>query len=106
MFDLQPGIWFNNTIPYYSHTKIPKDGINCYSFSLMPEEHQPSGSCNLSRITIAQLDLYLNEKVLFEFDRNTGKLTDLPETLSIRVFSLSQNILRIIGGMGVLAFSA
>ena len=58
MFDLQPGIWFNNTIPYYSHTKIPKDGINCYSFSLMPEEHQPSGSCNLSRITIAQLDIY------------------------------------------------
>ena len=106
MFDLQPSIWFNKVIPNNCHTKIPKDGINCYSFCLMPEEHQPSGSCNLSRITIAQLDLYLNEKILYELDRNTGKPTDLPEIVSIRVFSLSQNILRIIGGMGVLAFSA
>ncbi len=106
MFDLQSSIWFNKVIPNNCHTKIPKDGINCYSFCLMPEEHQPSGSCNLSRITIAQLDLYLNEKILYELDRNTGEKTDLPETVSIRVFSLSQNILRIIGGMGVLAFSA
>jgi len=105
LFDKQLGQYFNYLIPYYIHTRTPVDGINCYSFSLMPEEHQPSGSCNLSRITISQLALNLNSDMLFELDRNTGKITDIPEIMSIRVFSISQNILRIIGGMGALAFT-
>ena len=105
LLDIQLGSYYNYLIPYYLHTKTPADGINCYSFSLMPEEHQPSGSCNMSRITISQLSLKLNSDILFELDRNTGKKTDIQEIVSIRVFSLSQNILRIIGGMGALAFT-
>ena len=106
LFDIQNYGYFNNVIPYSSHTSTPVDGINCYSFALMPEEHQPSGSCNLSRITLAQIFLYINKAMLFELDKTkTNANTQIPETIRIKIFSISQNILRIIGGMASLAFA-
>lgn len=105
LLDKQLGQYYNYLVPYYLHTRTPIDGINCYSFSLMPEEHQPSGSCNMSRVTISQLALNIHPDMLLELNRTTGKTTDISEIMSIRVFSLSQNILRIIGGMGALAFT-
>lgn len=98
--------YFNDLIPYHCHTNTPADGINCYSFSLMPEEHQPSGSCNMSRITLSQLVTNINPLMLFELDKNNpNKVTTIPENLIVKIFSISQNILRILGGMGSLAFS-
>ena len=63
------------------------DSINVYSFALKPEDHQPSGTCNMSRIDNAQLQLKSNE---------TGDLF---------VFAINYNVLRIVSGMGGLAFS-
>ena len=106
LLDKQGYGYFNNLVPYYSHTSTPIDGINCYSFALMPEEYQPSGSCNMSKLTIAQLFLYINESMLFELDKTIPKKNTLvPETHIIKIFSISQNILRIIGGMASLAFT-
>ena len=64
--------------------------IYCYSFALKPEEHQPSGTCNFSRIDNAQLI----------FDNAPGD----PST-SLKVFAINYNVLRIMSGMGGLAYS-
>ena len=82
------GDYFNQTQPYYHHTRIPYTGINCYSFALRPEEHQPSGTCNFSRIDNASL----------YFSARTGSTT-------IKVFAINYNILRIMSGMAGLAYS-
>jgi hypothetical protein len=77
--------------PYQHHTNIPPTGINVYSFALKPEEHQPSGSCNFSRIDNATLQLQLTPKSAL------GS--------KIRVYAFNYNVLRIMSGMGGLAYS-
>ena len=64
--------------------------IYCYSFALKPEEHQPSGTCNFSRIDVAQLI----------FDDNVGD-----SSTTLKIFAINYNILRIMSGMGGLAYS-
>ncbi len=49
------GELFNYLVPYKVHNTTPSDGIYCYSFSLDPEEQQPTGSCNLTRIKKSNL---------------------------------------------------
>jgi hypothetical protein len=61
--------------------------INVYSFALKPEEHQPSGTCNFSRIDTAKLD-------------TAGGLT-----ASDNIYAVNYNVLRIMSGMGGLAYS-
>ena len=56
-FSFKKGIYFNYVQPYQHHTGCPSSGINVYSFSLYPETHQPSGTCNFSRIDNAQLNI-------------------------------------------------
>ena len=66
------------------------DSIGLYSFALRPEEHQPSGTCNFSRIDTAQLAFY----------GGSG------ETISaLTIFAVNYNVLRIMSGMGGLAYS-
>jgi hypothetical protein len=68
------------------------DSIAVYSFALRPEEHQPSGTCNFSRIDTAQL--------WFNLANGTG------ETISaLTIFAVNYNVLRIMSGMGGLAYS-
>ena len=66
------------------------DSIAVYSFALRPEEHQPSGTCNFSRIDTAQL----------QFLYGTGE-----STASIDIYAVNYNVLRIMSGMGGLAYS-
>jgi hypothetical protein len=89
----RPGSYFNLVQPYQHHTNVPKDGIYCYSFALEPESDQPSGSCNMSRIDIATLVLNMNS---FHPENENGK---------IRVYATNFNVLRVMGGMGGLAFA-
>jgi hypothetical protein len=49
------GRYFNLVQPFQHHENVPSRGINVYSFGLKPEEHQPSGTCNMSRIDTATL---------------------------------------------------
>jgi hypothetical protein len=60
--------------------------INCYSFALEPEEHQPSGTCNFSRIDTAHLEL-----------SSAAQLEN--------IYAVNYNVLRIMSGMGGLAYS-
>ena len=86
-FAERPGAYFNLVQPYQHHTNIPSVGIYVYSFALNPEQHQPSGTVNMSRIDNATLQL------------TTGVAG------SLKVFAVNYNVLRIMAGMGGLAYS-
>ena len=93
----RPGRYFNLIQPYQHHENIPSNaGINVYSFALKPEEHQPSGTLNMSRIDTAVLNL------TFEADISTAyKSSDY----TLFVYAVNYNVLRILSGMGGLAYS-
>jgi hypothetical protein len=63
------------------------DSIAVYSFALKPEEHQPSGTCNFSRIDNAQL------------------ITSANVAARVNMYAVNYNVLRIMSGMGGLAYS-
>ena len=88
----RPGSYYNLVQPYQHHSHVPNEGIYCYSFALEPESDQPSGTCNMSRIDTATLSLQLNEFG----NSDKGK---------IKVFATNFNVLRVMGGMGGLAFA-
>merc|ERR1711990_1031368 len=54
-FKEQGGKYFNSVQPFNHHSGSPMPGIYSYSFALKPEEHQPTGTCNFSRIDNAQV---------------------------------------------------
>jgi hypothetical protein len=87
------GNMFNYLYPYEVHTKTPNDGVNCYSFALQPEEQQPSGSCNFSRLSKAIFTFNLREELFFNDD-----------TSNLMIFAINYNILRFINGLGGLAY--
>jgi len=94
-FSSRPGSYFNLIQPYQHHENIPSNpGINVYSFALKPEEHQPSGTLNMSRIDTAVLNLELD---------NTFATTTFAKNLN--VYAVNYNVLRILSGMGGLAYS-
>ncbi len=69
--------------------------INCYSFSLKPEEHQPSGTCNFSRIDNASLEIGTTSKTSSS-NQFIGQCI---------VYAINYNVLRIMSGMAGLAYS-
>jgi len=91
-FSERPGSYFNLVQPYQHHENIPANaGLNVYSFALKPEEHQPSGTLNMSRIDTAALNLSLSLR---------SNVTSL-----LHVYAVNYNVLRILSGMGGLAYS-
>jgi len=93
-FSEREGTYFDLVQPWQHHTRAPDTGINLYSFALRPEEHQPSGSCNFSRIDNATLQLVLSNATVE--GTNTAK---------VRVYAVNYNVLRVMSGMGGLAYS-
>jgi len=93
-FKDQSGKYFNQMQTYWHHTGTPYPGIYCYSFALNPEEHQPSGSCNFSRIDNVQVDVRVKAGITLTQAANT-----------LEMYAVNYNILRIQSGMGGLAFS-
>ena len=89
-FKEQGGKYFNQVQPYNHHSGSPMPGIYSYSFALKPEEHQPTGTCNFSRIDNAQVAI----KTKASSEKNT-----------LHMFAVNYNVLRIQSGMGGLAFS-
>tara|TARA_Y100000389_G_scaffold72466_1_gene69229 strand:- start:203 stop:1315 length:1113 start_codon:yes stop_codon:yes gene_type:complete len=83
-------LYFTRTQVWENHSGyggiVAKDSIAVYSFALKPEEHQPSGTCNFSRIDNAQLSC-------------DGTAQEL------RIYAVNYNVLRIMSGMGGLAYS-
>ena len=88
-FSEREGSYFSWVQPYQAHTRCPDEGINVYSFALRPEEHQPSGTCNFSRIDNATLQLVLSNATV-----------EGTKTAKVRVYATNYNVLRIMSGMG------
>ena len=93
-FSEREGPYFDVVQPYQHHTRNPDTGINLYSFALRPEEHQPSGSCNFSRIDNAVLQLVLS----------SGTVAGTA-TAKVRVYAVNYNVLRVMSGMAGVAYS-
>ena len=93
-FSEREGSYFDTVQPFQHHTRSPDAGINVYSFALRPEEHQPSGSCNFSRIDNAVLQLVLSSGTVS--GSNTAK---------VRVYAVNYNVLRVMSGMAGPAYS-
>jgi hypothetical protein len=111
-FDERYGDYFWKVQPYQHHTggafnrvvntsnTIPTGAnpINMYSFAISPEEHQPSGTCNFSRIDTATL----------VYDSVIGSAGSYPSKsypYNFRMYAINYNIFRIMSGMGGLAYS-
>jgi hypothetical protein len=93
-FSEREGTYFDLVQPFQHHTRNPSTGVNVYSFALRPEEHQPSGTCNFSRIDNATLQLVLSNSTV-----------EGTKTAKVRVYATNYNVLRIMSGMGGLAYS-
>ena len=89
-FTERKGDYFRLMVPFQKHSRIPSNFIYNYSFAIKPEENQPSGSCNFSRLNTAEL--------VINFKKNI-------DSLFTKIYSVNYNILNIINGMGGLAYS-
>jgi len=112
-FSVRYNDYFRKVQNYEHHTRVPRVGgdlagtkadtvqralrqyIYSYSFALSPEEHQPSGTCNFSRIDNAVLQLTYN----------TAAETATGLSLNLNIYAVNYNVLRIMSGMGGLAYS-
>jgi hypothetical protein len=92
-FSERDAAYFRLVQPYQHHSRIPHKYVYCYSFALNPEAHQPSGSCNFSRLDTVTL-------VLNGLKTQTGNGAG-----ELLVYAVNLNVLRIRSGMGGLAFS-
>ena len=88
-FSKESGAFFNYVQTQTHHSRTPSAGINVYSFALNPEEHQPSGTCNFSRIDNATLSV----------------TTTADSGTSMYVYGVNYNVLRVMSGMGGVAYS-
>jgi hypothetical protein len=99
-FSIRDGSYFTKVqrFQYHTgcgaHTAYPY--IHTYSFAIKPEEHQPSGSCNFSRLD--------NTVLIINLD-NTTLVTNSSYRL-IRLYGINYNVLRITNGMGGLAYTS
>lgn len=84
LFDLKSAKYFRNVVPYQRHTRVPNNFIYVYSFAINPEDFQPSGTCNFSRIDNQQIYMKISDKLIDPM---------------ITVFAVNYNILNIAGGM-------
>jgi len=87
--------YFRLTQPYQRHTNVPTPPvyIYLYSFSLKPEEEQPSGSLNCSKIDDIVMGLTFNPN-------------EVDQDRTVQFYATNYNVLRIVGGLGGLAFIA
>ena len=101
-FDQRDGDYFNYVQPYQCFSNTPSDGVNVYSFALTPEEHQPSGTCNFSRIDNATLALTLGRS---GESATTFKNLYLNTDCDLNIYAFNYNVLRVMSGMAGLAYS-
>lgn len=100
--------FFNYLHPYIYYNSVPQFGLNVYSFCLNPIEFQPTGSCNMSRISFIGLKLKINDRTQDDFitqfleDNSTDILN---EEYKLIFQTRNFNVLRIIGGIGATAYT-
>lgn len=109
-FATRQGSYFNQVQPYQACNAYPPAGVYLYSFALKPAEHQPSGTCNFSRIDNATLSL--TYKTASANNGDVANITSENVTAAgatglttLNIYAKNYNVLRIMSGMGGLAYS-
>lgn len=98
--------YFNFLQSYVYYNSTPQLGLNVYSFCLRPTEFQPTGSCNMSRISYIGLKLKINDKLNDNFITNfLGENQNVGEEYKLIFQTRNFNVLRIIGGIGATAYT-
>ena len=106
-------LYFRCWQPYNHFPSMPNCHLYTYSFGLRPAEHQPSGTCNFSRIDNSILEYRINTGELpagpMQGKLRSPLLSDVgfipPENYILNIFTINYNVLRIMSGMGGLAYS-
>lgn len=83
-------MYYRYMVPFQRHTRVPGKPIYCYSFALKPEDSNPTGTINMSRVD--------NSQLVFEFDSAINNR-------NIHAFAVNYNVLKVQSGMAGLAFS-
>ena len=105
-FQPREGAYFNLIETYNYHHSTPGNGVNVFSFALHPEQHQPSGTCNLSRIDNTVLDMALYRDTPYvNPSRTPPPLSIVSSTSQCYIYCTNYNVLRVMSGMGGLAYS-
>ena len=105
-FSQREGMYFNYCQPWQHFSNTPKDGVNVYSFALNPEEHQPSGTCNFSRIDNATLAVGFGRlNAVTGAVENNFYANYLGSDSVFSVYAVNYNVLRVMSGMAGLAYS-
>ena len=92
-FEKRPANYFRLVQNYQYHSRYTRKNIYSYSFSLNPEKQQPSGSCNMSKFT--------NVRLYIEYNTINHSNNDM----ILKIYVINYHVLRIMNGMGGLAFS-
>jgi hypothetical protein len=90
-FKSQPGKYFNSVQPFQTHSGCPMPGLYSYSFALQPEKHQPSGTCNFSRVDTATATVSMK--------------AGATSNTNMYMFAHGYNVLRVQNGTCGLAYS-
>ena len=110
-FARRDGVYFRVVQRYEHHSGSTDACVYLYSFALKPEEHQPSGTCNFSRIDNAQLNMCIGACDVMDgimdscCKDGSGPSTDCSKCKRCAIYAVNYNVLRIMSGMGGLAYS-
>lgn len=108
-FATRKGSWFNQVSTYETVKSKPAAGIYMYSFALKPDEHQPSGTCNFSRIDNATLILTFKAGSkgtdIANVDSEDTTLAAVTGLTNLLIYAENYNVLRVMSGMAGLAYS-
>ena len=116
-FAARKGSYFNKVQPYQTIGGVVPAGVYLYSFALKPAGRQPSGTCNFSRIDNATLSLTYKTCSVNATDVianvNTNLYTSETATANtavvltaLNIYAKNYNVLRIMSGMGGLAYAS
>jgi hypothetical protein len=98
-FQERDGFFYNYLQPYYYFKNSPPDGVNIYTFSLNPEEIQPSGTINLGNVNSKDLLI-----ILGKYNNTSNNYLSYFGSGNIRIFALGYNNLKIYKGVAGLAY--
>ena len=93
-FQARDGNYFNYVQPAQHFSNTPADGINVYSFALRAEDHQPTGTCNFSRIDNAtlQVDCGLNNASRSDY---VSRFIGNTSNSIVNIYTVNYNVLRV-----------
>ena len=105
-FQERDGNYFNYVQPFQHFSNTPADGVNVYSFALKAEDHQPTGTCNFSRIDNATLQVKCGlYNTTGDAGYNANFIGGSTSSSNLNIYTVNYNVLRVMSGMAGTAYS-